>query len=105
MVHLVQLIVVMASHCYLVGPTGELFVEYLVRHSAISDEEIHDFDRSNDVTRTSGAFQPFQYKKLEVLPQTLKWCIAAKINPIILPLLLELFVNFQMVYSSQFFSR
>ncbi|KAK9124088.1 hypothetical protein Sjap_013690 [Stephania japonica] len=35
-----ELIVVMASHCYLVGPSGELFVEYLVRHCAISDEEL-----------------------------------------------------------------
>ncbi|KAL1209895.1 Protein SHOOT GRAVITROPISM 6 [Cardamine amara subsp. amara] len=32
-----ELIVVMASHCYLVGPSGELFVEYLVRHSAIGE--------------------------------------------------------------------
>uniref|UniRef100_M4DL42 Uncharacterized protein n=1 Tax=Brassica campestris TaxID=3711 RepID=M4DL42_BRACM len=32
-----KLIVVMASHCYLVGPSGELFVEYLVRHSAIGE--------------------------------------------------------------------
>ncbi|GFS45810.1 ARM repeat superfamily protein [Actinidia rufa] len=33
-----ELIVVMASHCYLDGPFGELFVEYLVRHCAISDQ-------------------------------------------------------------------
>lgn len=33
-----ELIVVMASHCYLVGPSGELFVEYLVHHCAISDD-------------------------------------------------------------------
>ncbi|KAG2285444.1 hypothetical protein Bca52824_045048 [Brassica carinata] len=32
-----ELIVVMASHCYLVGPSGELFVEYLVRHCAIGE--------------------------------------------------------------------
>ncbi|KFK36555.1 hypothetical protein AALP_AA4G138800 [Arabis alpina] len=32
-----ELIVVMASHCYLVGSSGELFVEYLVRHSAIGE--------------------------------------------------------------------
>ncbi|KAI3989746.1 hypothetical protein MKX01_040716 [Papaver californicum] len=37
-----ELIVVMASHCYLVGPAGELFVEYLVCHCSISDEEIKD---------------------------------------------------------------
>ncbi|KAJ8622795.1 hypothetical protein MRB53_031324 [Persea americana] len=63
---LAELIVVMASHCYLVGPSGELFVEYLVRHCAISNEEIQDFERSKDVTRTSASFQPFQYKKMEV---------------------------------------
>ncbi|KAM7255099.1 hypothetical protein ACFE04_020340 [Oxalis oulophora] len=34
-----ELIVVMASHCYLVGPSGELFVEYLVRHCALSDKD------------------------------------------------------------------
>ncbi|XP_073526484.1 uncharacterized protein [Phyllobates terribilis] len=34
-----ELTVVMASHCYLVGASGELFVEYLVRHCALSDEE------------------------------------------------------------------
>ncbi|XP_010507584.1 PREDICTED: protein SHOOT GRAVITROPISM 6-like [Camelina sativa] len=34
-----ELIVVMASHCYLAGPSGELFVEYLVRHSAIGESE------------------------------------------------------------------
>ncbi|CAH2052437.1 unnamed protein product [Thlaspi arvense] len=32
-----ELIVVMASHCYLVGPSGELFVEYLVRHAAVEE--------------------------------------------------------------------
>lgn len=59
---LAELIVVMASHCYLLGHSGELFVEYLVRHCAISDEEIKDFERSKDIFRTSG----FQNKKLEV---------------------------------------
>lgn len=34
---LLQLIVVMASHCYLVGPSGESFVEYLVRHCALME--------------------------------------------------------------------
>ncbi|KAF8005603.1 hypothetical protein BT93_K0021 [Corymbia citriodora subsp. variegata] len=37
-----ELIVVMASHCYLVGPSEELFVEYLVRHCALSDHERTD---------------------------------------------------------------
>ncbi|XP_015574858.1 protein SHOOT GRAVITROPISM 6 isoform X1 [Ricinus communis] len=41
-----ELIVVMASHCYLVGPSGELFIEYLVRHCALSDLERNDPDNS-----------------------------------------------------------
>ncbi|KAL5709726.1 Protein SHOOT GRAVITROPISM 6 [Ranunculus cassubicifolius] len=46
-----ELITVMASHCYLVGPSGELFVEYLVRHCAISDEEIKEFETSKEASR------------------------------------------------------
>lgn len=41
-----QLIVVMASHCYLTGPSGELFVEYLVRHCALSDRDQYDHESS-----------------------------------------------------------
>ncbi|KAJ0027548.1 hypothetical protein Pint_35765 [Pistacia integerrima] len=41
-----ELIVVMASHCYLAGPSGELFVEYLVRHCALSDQDQHDHESS-----------------------------------------------------------
>ncbi|KAF9599000.1 hypothetical protein IFM89_033345 [Coptis chinensis] len=50
-----ELIVVMASHCYLVGPSGELFVEYLVRHCAISDDELKGFDSSKEVSRMSSS--------------------------------------------------
>ncbi|KAI9086376.1 hypothetical protein K1719_031830 [Acacia pycnantha] len=39
-----ELIVVMASHCYLVGSSGELFVEYLVRHCALIDQNQSDSD-------------------------------------------------------------
>ncbi|WCJ34428.1 ARM repeat superfamily protein [Euphorbia peplus] len=39
-----ELIVVMASHCYLVGPSAELFVEYLVRHCALSDIDRSDIE-------------------------------------------------------------
>ncbi|OIV92177.1 hypothetical protein TanjilG_30818 [Lupinus angustifolius] len=38
------LIVVMASHCYLVGSSGELFIEYLVRHCALTDQYWSDFE-------------------------------------------------------------
>jgi len=39
---LAELIVVMASHCYLSGQPAELAVEFLVRHSAITDEDLND---------------------------------------------------------------
>ncbi|KAK8446790.1 hypothetical protein SEVIR_9G545400v4 [Setaria viridis] len=39
---LAELIVVMASHCYLSGPPAELAVEFLVQHSAITDEDLND---------------------------------------------------------------
>ncbi|XP_058077009.1 protein SHOOT GRAVITROPISM 6 isoform X2 [Magnolia sinica] len=63
---LAELIVVMALHCYLGGPSAELFVEFLVRHCAISDEEAKDFNSLRETIQMSGSFQPFQYKKLEV---------------------------------------
>lgn len=61
-----QLIVVMASHCYLVGPAGELFVEYLVRHCAVTDLNGADIESSKDVIKSTGSFNPFMYKKSEV---------------------------------------
>ncbi|PRQ43676.1 putative condensin complex subunit 1 [Rosa chinensis] len=64
-----ELIVVMASHCYLVGPSGELFVEYLVRHCALTDNDRHDFERSKDVS--GNTYVPFQYKRSEVKIGTL----------------------------------
>ncbi|WVZ55465.1 hypothetical protein U9M48_006123 [Paspalum notatum var. saurae] len=41
---LAELIVVMASHCYLSGQPAELAVEFLVRHSAITDDDLNDLD-------------------------------------------------------------
>ncbi|XP_017977199.1 PREDICTED: protein SHOOT GRAVITROPISM 6 isoform X5 [Theobroma cacao] len=41
-----ELIVVMASHCYLVGPYAELFVEYLVCHCALSEHDRNDLESS-----------------------------------------------------------
>ncbi|KAG9442187.1 hypothetical protein H6P81_018041 [Aristolochia fimbriata] len=63
---LAELIVVMASNCYLFGSAGETFVEYLVRHSAISDEEIKEFECSKEHALPSRHFPPFQSKKSEV---------------------------------------
>ncbi|XP_073221884.1 protein SHOOT GRAVITROPISM 6-like isoform X3 [Cicer arietinum] len=39
-----ELIVVMASHCYLVGSPGELFIEYLIRNCALTDQNQSDLD-------------------------------------------------------------
>ncbi|KAG6403788.1 hypothetical protein SASPL_136020 [Salvia splendens] len=61
-----ELIVVMASHCYLVGPVGELFVEYLVRHCAVTDLNGSDTESSKDFIKSTGSFNPFMYKKSEV---------------------------------------
>lgn len=63
---LAELIVVMASHCYLVGPSGELFVEYLVRHCAMSDQEIDDLVSSKDIFKPSYLYYSFQQKRSEV---------------------------------------
>ncbi|KAF6167742.1 hypothetical protein GIB67_017237 [Kingdonia uniflora] len=60
-----ELIVVMASHCYLSGPSGELFVEYLVRHCAISDEDLKGLESCTEGLAESSTF-PFHYKRSEV---------------------------------------
>lgn len=65
---LAELLVVMASHCYFNGPSSELFVEFLVSHSAISDEEVNNFKNTTEIMRKSGPYQQFLYKKSEVLP-------------------------------------
>lgn len=41
---LAELIVVLASHCYLSGHPAELAVEFLVRHSAITDDDLNDLN-------------------------------------------------------------
>ncbi|KAM6568771.1 hypothetical protein CsatB_016756 [Cannabis sativa] len=61
-----ELIVVMASHCYLVGVSGELFVEYLVRHCALTDQDDNDHQRSKEVSVSGKAYVPSQRKRLEV---------------------------------------
>ncbi|KAF7147161.1 hypothetical protein RHSIM_Rhsim03G0088500 [Rhododendron simsii] len=61
-----ELIVVMASHCYLVGPFGELFVEYLVRHCAISDKDRNDLESSKEAVRPAGTYYVLPYKRYEV---------------------------------------
>ncbi|XP_018685666.2 protein SHOOT GRAVITROPISM 6 isoform X2 [Musa acuminata AAA Group] len=64
---LAELIVVMASHCYLSGPPAELFVEYLVRHCAISDQEIKIFKSLKEASSRGSPFQSFQNRNLKVM--------------------------------------
>ncbi|KAJ4833816.1 Protein SHOOT GRAVITROPISM 6 [Turnera subulata] len=52
-----ELIVVMASHCYFVGSSGELFVEYLVRNCALPDQDRHEPENSK-----IGAFCPIKLR-------------------------------------------
>jgi hypothetical protein len=49
----------MASHCYLSGPPAELAVEFLVRHSAITDEDLNDLGTLKN--------EYFQDKRFEVV--------------------------------------
>lgn len=63
---LVQLIVVMASHCYLVRPSGELFVEYLVGNCALTDQDRNNLQMSKEVFASGNTYVPFPYKRLEV---------------------------------------
>lgn len=58
-----QLIVVMASHCYLSGQPAEMAVEFLIRHCAITDEEI---DNSSSISNNFLQLGSSQYKRLEV---------------------------------------
>lgn len=58
-----ELIVVMASHCYLVGSSGELFVEYLVRHCALPEQE-KDLESSKE--KSSSSYRTLSYRRFEV---------------------------------------
>ncbi|WOH06122.1 hypothetical protein DCAR_0625545 [Daucus carota subsp. sativus] len=61
-----ELIMVMASHCYLVGSSGELFVEYLVRNCAMSDKERDNLESFKEYSRSGSSYYSFQYKRLEL---------------------------------------
>lgn len=45
---LAELIMVMASHCYLDSACGELFVEFLVRQCAIAEEEVSEYQNQQE---------------------------------------------------------
>lgn len=49
----------MASHCYLIGHSGEMLVEFLVRHCGLSDQEMVE-------SKSSNAHYSFLPKKSEV---------------------------------------
>ncbi|KAI8554672.1 hypothetical protein RHMOL_Rhmol05G0116400 [Rhododendron molle] len=69
-----KLIVVMASHCYMVGPFGELFVEYLMRHCAISDKDRNNLESSKEAVRPASTYYVLPYRRYEhvLLPFLLK---------------------------------
>ncbi|KAL9672971.1 hypothetical protein QQ045_029224 [Rhodiola kirilowii] len=54
-----ELIIVMASHCYLIGHSGEMLVEFLVRHCGLSDQEMVE-------SKSNNAHYSFLQKKSEV---------------------------------------
>lgn len=56
----------MASHCYLSGHPAELAVEFLVRHSAITDEDLNDLSTLKN--------EYFQDKRFEVL-RNFRFCV------------------------------
>ncbi|GMH09863.1 hypothetical protein Nepgr_011704 [Nepenthes gracilis] len=61
-----ELIVVMASNCYLVGLSGELFVEFLVRHCALPDQEKSHLENLKETSRSSNTYYPLAYRRFEV---------------------------------------
>ncbi|KAL0336932.1 UNVERIFIED_CONTAM: protein SHOOT GRAVITROPISM 6 [Sesamum calycinum] len=66
-----ELIVVMASHCYLVGSPGELFVEYLVRNCAMTDSDRTDIESSKEYIRPTSSYNPFLHRKSEFVAESL----------------------------------
>ncbi|KAH9621654.1 hypothetical protein KSS87_017788 [Heliosperma pusillum] len=58
-----ELIVVMASHCYLVGLSGELFVEYLVRHCSLPDQEKDQLESSKETPMFSSSYRTLSSRR------------------------------------------
>eukprot|EP01018_Ginkgo_biloba_P020375 Gb_30357 [translate_table: standard] len=63
---LAELIVVMASHCYVDGGCGELFVEYLVRQCAIAEEEVTRYQTQQEAFEMAMGLQTFHATKAEL---------------------------------------
>ncbi|KAF9680217.1 hypothetical protein SADUNF_Sadunf06G0098200 [Salix dunnii] len=84
-----ELIVVMASHCYLVGPSAELFIEYLVRHCALSDHNRNDPENSKV---SIGAFCPIKLRAVCEKGLLLLTITIPEMEHILWPFLLKMIV-------------
>nr|ATB19903.1 putative SGR6 [Hesperocyparis bakeri] len=63
---LAELIVVMASHCYVEGACGELFVEFLVLQCAIAEEEVMQYRNQHDAFESTMGLHIFHATKTEL---------------------------------------
>nr|ATB19898.1 putative SGR6 [Cupressus duclouxiana] len=63
---LAELIVVMASHCYVEGACGELFVEFLVLQCAIAEEEVTQYRNQHDAFESTMGLHIFHATKTEL---------------------------------------
>ncbi|KAK9158693.1 hypothetical protein Scep_005267 [Stephania cephalantha] len=87
-----ELIVVMASHCYLVGPSGELFVEYLVRHCAISDEELEIYQIGGQEKKYVRTGFPTELRAICGKGLLLLTITIPEMEPILWPFLLKMII-------------
>lgn len=63
---LAELIMVMASHCYLDGACGELFVEFLVRQCAIAEEDVSEYENQQEAFEVAMGLQAVSSAKTEL---------------------------------------
>jgi hypothetical protein len=63
---IMQLIMVMASHCYLDSACGELFVEFLVRQCAIAEEEVSEYQNQQESFEIAMGLRAISSAKTEV---------------------------------------
>ncbi|XP_057860490.2 protein SHOOT GRAVITROPISM 6 isoform X10 [Cryptomeria japonica] len=63
---LAELIVVMASHCYVEGTCGELFVEFLVLQCAIAEEEVTQYRNQHEAFESTMGLHIFHATKTEL---------------------------------------
>ncbi|XP_057860483.2 protein SHOOT GRAVITROPISM 6 isoform X4 [Cryptomeria japonica] len=61
-----KLIVVMASHCYVEGTCGELFVEFLVLQCAIAEEEVTQYRNQHEAFESTMGLHIFHATKTEL---------------------------------------